>query len=323
MIKPPKFENRQSIGIVNFSGAINAEGLKKFVDFVTNEIGIRVYIPDSITYVHDEKYFGNFDVRKSVDEFYELLQNPEIGLILASCGGFGAQRIANMLDLEIIRDYPKIVCGLSDITVILNHITSNAGITSVLGITAELHSKEHKKMLLDLFDIITGNIEIPYKFYSDNFIRRLSYSDKERVVSGKGIGGNLTMLETMSGTKYDVNYYNTVLFLEDVAETSYDTLRRLIHFDHMGIFDQVEAVIIGKFDYTESMAKGEYVQDYVSSPSMVECLSSFFKDKDIPVLYGYPFSHNKGYNITIPLGVEYIVDYKNRELLLMELPVEI
>jgi muramoyltetrapeptide carboxypeptidase len=62
----------------------------------------------------------------------------------------------------------------------------------------------------------------------------------------KILGGNLSVLTSLLGTKYIYDFRDSVLFIEDCNEPAYKIDRMLYQLKHAGVFSQVKKVIIGE-----------------------------------------------------------------------------
>src|SRR5699024_2030941 len=51
-----------------------------------------------------------------VEDIETLFQDPEVKGIICSSGGYGAGRLVDQIDLQIVKEHPKIFWGFSDIT---------------------------------------------------------------------------------------------------------------------------------------------------------------------------------------------------------------
>jgi muramoyltetrapeptide carboxypeptidase len=69
---------------------------------------------------------------------------------------------------------------------------------------------------------------------------------KKRTIKGRVFGGNLTVLQTTLGTRWQKNL-KEILFLEDIGERGYRVDRMLQHFVQAGAFDNLKAIVLGSF----------------------------------------------------------------------------
>jgi len=93
---------------------------------------------------------------------------------------------------------------------------------------------------------------------------------------------------------------NKILFLEDVKEEPYSIDRMLTQLKLNGVFDKVNAIILGTL--RECLAEEpEY------SFTLEEVFEQHFSGSTFPVFYGAQFGHVKN-KFTIPVGVKATVD---------------
>src|SRR5208282_1343495 len=64
-------------------------------------------------------------------------------------------------------------------------------------------------------------------------------------VSGQLIGGNLCILCTMIGTRFEPSFRNKILFFEDVDEEPFKVDRMLTQLLNVGLLQQVAGIAIG------------------------------------------------------------------------------
>ena len=83
------------------------------------------------------------------------------------------------------------------------------------------------------------------------FGRPLTYTlegseyNKTGTSSGKLIGGNLTLLHTMLGSKTTIDTSGKILFIEEVGEYKYHIDRMLQSLKRAGYFDNCKGLIVG------------------------------------------------------------------------------
>lgn len=87
-------------------------------------------------------------------------------------------------------------------------------------------------------------------------------------------GGNLKLITTSIGTKWQLIGNNKILLLEDVDEASYRVERMLLQLQQSGILEGVVAILMGEF----RSDKGTEDQEKISSVR-----SRFAQNINIPV----------------------------------------
>src|SRR5580704_9872907 len=127
-IKPPALQAGDTIGIVAPASNIKLELLEQGCREL-EALGFRTaFRPDIVSAF---RYFAGTDARRR-DELIEMLSNPEIKAIFCARGGYGSSHLVPDLDPDLIRSNPKIICGASDITSLLNAV-QNAGVVAFHG----------------------------------------------------------------------------------------------------------------------------------------------------------------------------------------------
>ncbi|MCS6808517.1 MAG: LD-carboxypeptidase [Candidatus Kapabacteria bacterium] len=243
-------------------------------------------------------------------EFMEFVNNKEIGAIICMRGGYGVMRILPMLDFEAIQRNPKIICGFSDITALVNTVYQRCNLVAF-----------HGPMAATEFDDFTRQWFLPL-VYPESLgkagFEPLTYADARLVAysSGKArgriVGGNLTLITALMGTPYDINTDGAVLFLEDVGEKSYKVDRMMTQLWLAGKLQRCAAIVLGQF------TEGE---DANFSVTIEDVLRSRLAPLNIPVLANFPLGHVKS-NFTMPIGVLAEVDADARKIRLLEPSVQ-
>lgn len=137
---------------------------------------------------------------------------------------------------------------------------------------------------------------------------------RKGVARGRLIGGNLSVVDSLMGSAYEIDTDDRILFLEDVGEAPYRVDRMLNTLRLAGKFDQVAGIILGAFTARE----GEPAWD--DDVSVDEVLRDYFAHLDVPVLAHFPVGH-VSYNATLPIGVPVELDATAQTLKVLEDPV--
>ena len=127
---------------------------------------------------------------------------------------------------------------------------------------------------------------------------------------GPLLGGNLSLLQCLAGTRYFPDLDGAILFLEDVGEALYRVDRMLAHLRGLGAFSKLAGVLVGRFtEMRRETGDGAFGFD--------EVLYHYFGGLGIPVAYGFPVGHIDD-QWTLPLGVRARLDATNGEVDLLE-----
>jgi muramoyltetrapeptide carboxypeptidase len=263
-------------------------------------------------------YLGGTDERRA-EEFMAAWTHPQIKAIFPGTGGYGITRILDMLDYEVIKNNPKILVGFSDITGLHLAINKMTGLTTFHTPSPMygLGSENNLSLISDYYfwQAIEGNNTKGY------IIDLEPFNLKDSVITlhggkGKGelIGGNLSLINTLMGTPYEIETDGKILFIEDVGEAPYRIDRYLSQLKLGGKLDNLQGVILGKFT-----RRSDEPPDDPDSLTMMKVLDQYFSKIGVPVLANYPIGHYK-YNVTFPVGIMAEIDADNKLIQILESP---
>ena len=68
-----------------------------------------------------------------VEDIHEAFSDPNVKMIITCLGGFNANQLLRYLDHDLIAKNPKILCGFSDITALINAIYARTGLVTYHG----------------------------------------------------------------------------------------------------------------------------------------------------------------------------------------------
>jgi len=77
--------------------------------------------------------FGSSSIESRVDDIHQAFQDQNVKAILTVIGGFNSNQILSYLNYDLIKNNPKILCGYSDITTLLDAITTKTGLITYHG----------------------------------------------------------------------------------------------------------------------------------------------------------------------------------------------
>lgn len=315
-ITPKALKKGDTIGITLPSSACNIKLVSNFAKTM-EEAGFKILLGETVTYIEDQDYNSAGEKIRATD-FNRMVTDNNVSAIWAGAGGFGAQKVAEFLDYDAIKKARKPIIGFSDTTYLLNAISQKTGLVTFLGPTAEFNSSTEDALSVDYaLNVIMGNLKYPHevKNFDGTIIRKIN--DITGTVTGRLVGGNLTMLQVSLGTDFEIDTEDKILLIEEVGESSYTIERMLDHLEAAGKFENPAAVVFGEF----SGVRREQVEaPHSSNPSVFEILVKKFADKKYPVLVGYNFSHGK-YNLLFGIGSLGKISNTQRTLQILDSPV--
>lgn len=310
-IKPKKLKSGDTIGLISPGGFITEQQLE---EAKTNIISLGFSVVAAKNILNRYGYLAGTD-KERADDLHEMFGNKKIDGIVCVRGGYGCARVLDFLDFNLIKHNPKVLIGYSDITALLYGIFSQTGLTGFHGPVAtstfnEFSVNNFKNVLMNpqrqisLHSAIEDTAKSEYK----PFVIR---SGKAK---GKLVGGNLSIVASLIGTKYDVNTKGKIIFLEEVGEEPYRVDRMLTQMIQAGKFKHASGVALGVFTKCESKPDESGI---ANSFSISEVLRERLSQLKIPVCYGLSFGHivNK---FTLPFGINAELDVDNQKLTLLE-----
>lgn len=234
-------------------------------------------------------YFAGTDEERASD-LRDALADPSIDGIWCLRGGYGAMRLLSMLDLEAIRQRPRVLLGYSDITAL--HATwQAAGVVSYHGPTARAELSPFSRASLvravSLGEEPAG--EAP---------------DATCIVSGRAegrlAGGNLALVASLAGTPWAVSFRDAIAVLEDVHEATYRVDRMLVQLRLAGAFDGCRGIVFGHCtDCPDTSDDGRR--------TLLDLLTELGRALHVPTLLGVPVGHIPD-QWTLPLGAVATLD---------------
>ena len=309
-LKPPRLKAGDTVGLINPAGAtFHADDVAIATEMMA-ALGLSMKTGKHL--LDRYGYLAGTDKDRAAD-VNSMFADPEVAAILTLRGGWGCNRLLDLLDYKTIRQNPKILMGYSDITSLLLALNAKTGLVTFHGpvgtSTWNRFSTSHVQKLL--FDAAAFSMENPRET-GDN----LTWVD-DRVLTinggkakGQLLGGNLSVLTAMVGSDYLPDFKGNILFLEEVREEVYRVDRMLTQLKLAGILGQISGFIFGKCSDCDP-GKG------FGSLTLEEVFDDHIKPLGIPAWYGSMIGHMDK-KFTIPLGIEAEIDADRGIISLLE-----
>lgn len=250
-------------------------------------------------------------IRDRVQAIHDFLIDPNIHAIMAFWGGHQTHELLEYLDFDLFTAHPKPIIGYSDLTPLLNVITARTGLITFSGPAVITFAKPtlfdytthyFKQVLfapateLDFHAATTISTNLWYEHDNLTMLERPATGWKtfqKGRARGRLFGGNLGSLLLLAGTPYWPDLTDTILFVEEDESESPETINRLFtQLRHMGIYDQISGLLIGRLPDSVQFTPGN---------NLTNILKTALKGYDIPVLYNVDFGHTDPL-LTIPIG---------------------
>ena len=288
IIKPKKLQKGDTIGIIAPSGNVYEEKIYKGKSYLEN-LGYKIILGNNL--FNKDRYMAGNDNQR-IEDLEQAFKNPSIDAIICARGGYGAIRIINKINYEIIKKNPKIFCGYSDISALSAAIYKNTGLITFSGpmIQPDFQPDRINDFTIsNFFNTTSSNTKV------------ITPEIKEVIKNGeaKGVlfGGNLATITSLCGSDIfpDKDF---IFFAEDLNEPSYKIDRCFRQLINTKTFRQnVKGLILGEF------------LDCENPKYLKELFEEISNELNIPTFGGYNISHSNK-KLTIPYGAEAIINEK-------------
>lgn len=311
IIKPPRLKSGDKLALIAPGSYISENELQ---DSIKNlkELGFEVTYSEKI--LLQSGYFAGTDEDRAKD-LLEKFSDTSIKGIVCARGGYGCARILPMLDYGVIRVNPKVLIGYSDITALLYGFYQKAGLISFHGPVGTSTFNDYS---VDNFKKVLINPERETTFSNSKSGDDENVYGVTTIVKGRGkgrlAGGNLSIMVSLVGTEFDVDYSNKIIFIEEVGEEPYRVDRMLTQLIQAGKFENAAGVMMGIFRKCEVKEESALTS---KSYTLMEVLQDRLGNLKIPVVYGMSFGHVKD-KFTIPFGALAELDAEKQTFTLIE-----
>lgn len=225
-----------------------------------------------------------------VAALHQAIADPEIRAIICLRGGYGCLRLLPQIDWSLARQHPTLLVGYSDVTALHLALYAHARWPGLSG-PVVTEWAEADDSTLHSFEAWSRGRTPDFVEDFDSSLAPLSSGTAD----GPLLGGNLSVLSRLIGTRFAPEFEDAILVLEEVSEAPYRVDRMLSHLQHAGILEAVGGVVLGQFTTGEldrqkpTLSLEEVFRDYLSS-------------RPYPVARGLPYGHQLP-RCSLPIGV--------------------
>lgn len=291
LLRPPALQKGDSIYLLSTARKISLEELQPAIQTFENW-GLKVVIGKTIG--KEFRQFAGTDSERKED-FQFALNDTSIKAIICTRGGYGTVRMMDDLNYDEFMKHPKWVVGFSDVTFLHTDISNNLGIQTLHAVMPFSFSKATPEAIETLRKELFG---IKNEF-------EIAPHELNHIGNAEGIliGGNLSILYSITGTKSGINTSGKILFLEDLDEYLYHIDRMMMNLKRSGKLNDLAGLVIGSFTEMKDnkVAFGCTAYDIIS-----EHVAEF----NYPVCYNFPAGHIED-NRALVIGRKYSLQVKS------------
>jgi muramoyltetrapeptide carboxypeptidase len=296
LLVPPYLKPGDAIGITCPAGDITAKEIQPAVDLIQSW-GFRIKIGDTVG--KKDFIFGGTDAERAAD-LQQMLRDPELSAILCARGGYGAVHLIDSVDFSPLATRPKWIIGFSDITVLLCHLHANLNLASIHSKMCNSFPDDWSKAepvqadsILSIRQALSGGkMEYNVPIHPQN---------RAGTAQGALVGGNLKTIETLAGTRSDIDTAGKILFVEDTGEYLYSIDRMFWHLQRTGKLDRLTGLIVGGFKVKPDDPGEEF------GHSVYDIVAQRIKTFSFPVCFDFPVGHQKN-NFALRYGMSHTLE---------------
>ena len=306
MLYGKKLKFGDTIGFIAPSGAMREAGSVERAVEEAERMGFKVKLGESAGKKYG--YLSGFDEVRARD-INAMFADDEVDAIICLRGGYGAMRILDQLDYDLIAKHPKIFMGFSDITALHIALLNKCDMATFHGpmgvnwCNKPLDDFSRESMYRALMNAEpAGELSNPPEYTKQTV--------NSGIAEGQLVGGNLTLIAGSLGTPWEIDTKDRIIFIEEVGERTYCVDRLLTQMRLAGKFDECAGVVFGDFsdcpiEYPEfGLTLDEIIRDVVAPCGK-------------PIFTGLRCGHCSP-KLTLPLGVQCRIDADQCTLTVLE-----
>jgi muramoyltetrapeptide carboxypeptidase len=283
-IMPPRLRPGDLIGVISPAGPVMPSDLQPGLDL----LGAKGYRMREAPHLYDRHGYLAGDDKARLADLHDMFHDQEIAAVFCARGGYGCLRLLDKIDYRIIREHPKILLGYSDVTALLMAVYKETGMIAF-----------HGPMVRGLATITEASLEALFHILSLEEPLLLSPMEGKPLVSGEVegplLGGNLSLICHLAGTRFLPSLEGAILFIEDCGEPLYRIDRMLTHLSLAGLLNGIAGLIAGEFTNCGDAAEIDRL--------LIDAAATL----NIPLITGFPLGHGQN-NLTLPVGMPVHLD---------------
>ena len=297
---PPRLKKGDTIALIAPGSSIPEEKISK----ARNNLESMGFLVKEGKYIREKNGYLAGKDHERIADIHWAFSDSSVNGVWCIRGGYGCTRLLPYLDYKLIKKNPKVLIGYSDITALHMAIFKETGLSSFHG---PVGSSEFTPYTVEQAQNILLSNQDTYKVppFKPAQIEIFSPGKAE----GELIGGNLSLISAMCGTKYLPSAKGKIVLLEDIDEKPYRIDRMLVQLEQAWNLKKARGILLGEFVDCDS--------DSDRSLTLQETLENHFKKIHIPVMYKVPLGHIDN-QATYPIGIKTEIDTTTKSIIFKE-----
>lgn len=286
---PTKLKKGDTIGVIAPSNYIEKDDL----EYINASIALMEASGFKVKfgkYVFEDTLGYGTSPEKRAADINWAFKDDEVKAIMCVKGGEDSNTTLDYIDYEMIKKHPKIICGFSDNTSILNAIHEKTGLVTYHGPTFKsltswetgyAYKQFVKTFVEDTRSLIMGEPEDEYT------------TIQAGQATGELVGGNLSLFTKLVCGKYAVNLQDKILFLEELGfEAAPEMVNSNIYYlKQNGVFDRIAGLWIGNYEHPSKVSIEKIIKNAIGD------------EYKFPIIKSDNFGHIEK-KIIIPIGTK-------------------
>lgn len=298
MILPQRLEKGDCIGVVAPSSPIigeRKEDIEKAKEIVEKN-GFKVKFSKNL-FSNTNGYSAT--AKEKAEDINAMFEDKEVKMIWCAAGGANSNSTFEYLDYELIKENPKIICGYSDITSLINMIHEKTGLVTFSGMNFRTMVRDEDNFSYNevMNRFLNGRLEFG-RPNGENEYKTI----QEGIAEGELIGGNLSLTKGLTTGKYKMNFENKILFLEELGfESDPEMVSNYLYYMKQNeVFDKIKGLWLGNYEHESGITLEKIVMDVVDG------------EYKFPIIKSNNFGHVYKQTV-IPIGTRARIDTRKDE----------
>lgn len=286
---PTKLKKGDTIGVIAPSNYIEKDDL----EYINASIALMEASGFKVKfgkYVFEDTLGYGTSPEKRAADINWAFKDDEVKAIMCVKGGEDSNTTLDYIDYEMIKKHPKIICGFSDNTSILNAIHEKTGLVTYHGPTFKsLTSWETGYAYKQFIKTFAENTESLIMGEPEDEYTTI----QEGQATGELVGGNLSLFTKLVCGKYAVNLQDKILFLEELGfEAAPEMVNSNIYYlKQNGVFDRIAGLWIGNYEHPSKVSIEKIIKNAIGD------------EYKFPIIKSDNFGHIDK-KIIIPIGTK-------------------
>jgi len=278
MQQPPTLQAGDMVRIISTARKISEKELQPAVQRLESW-DLKVEFGNNL-FQEDRQFAGTKTER--IADLQAALDDESCKAIICARGGYGTVQLIDEIDFNKFLQKPKWLVGYSDVTVLHCHLHEQLQVESI-------HASMPINFLpIEEVDVAAESLrkalfgeELTYSFEAEEG-SLLTFEQLQVPI----VGGNLSILYSLSGSKSQLSSKGKFLFIEDLDEYLYHIDRMMVNLRRSALLNGCCGLLVGGLtDMNDNtIPYGETAKEIVVENT---------KDLGIPIVFGVPAGHIK------------------------------